>query len=75
MFGQTRPRNNKRQKVSSEMASDHGNLRTMQNTGPANICVKEHLVKNRLISFLDKEIYFQRDNFSGVYKASLHFTK
>jgi hypothetical protein len=38
----------------------------------SNIFVKEHLVKNWLISTLNNVIYF---NFSGVYKTSLHFTK
>jgi hypothetical protein len=36
---------------------------------------KEHLVKNWLISTLDKVIHFKGHNFSAVYKTSLHFTK
>jgi hypothetical protein len=36
---------------------------------------KEHLVKNWLISTLDKVIDFKRNNFSAVFKTSLHFTK
>jgi hypothetical protein len=34
---------------------------------------KEHLVKNWLISTLEKVIYF-KGTFLGVYKISLHFT-
>jgi hypothetical protein len=36
---------------------------------------KEHLVKNWLISTLDKVINFKGTIFSGVYKTSLYFTK
>jgi hypothetical protein len=36
---------------------------------------KEHLVKNRQISTLDKVIYFKGTFFSPVYKTSLHTTK
>jgi hypothetical protein len=36
---------------------------------------KEHLVKNWLISTLDKVVYFEGTIFSAVYKASLHFNK
>jgi hypothetical protein len=36
---------------------------------------KEHLVKNWLISTLDKVIYFKGTIFRAVYKTSLHFTK
>jgi hypothetical protein len=36
---------------------------------------KEHLVKNGLISTLDKVIYFKGTIFQRVFKTSLHFTK
>jgi hypothetical protein len=43
--------------------------------GPANIFGKEHLVKNLLISTIDKVIYYKGTFFSGAYKTSLPFTK
>jgi hypothetical protein len=37
---------------------------------------EKHLVKNWLISALPRQgNLLQRNNFSGVYKSSLHFTK
>jgi hypothetical protein len=56
---QTRQRNNNRKKVSSEMASDHRNLRTRTRMLAQALKIfwgKEHLVK---ISTQDKVIYFR----------------
>jgi hypothetical protein len=36
---------------------------------------KEHVVKKRLISTLDKVIYLEETFFQGSTKTALHFTK